>query len=101
VIMPVVRLPSPTPFVMKTKFVFGSLILILCVAILRAAENPMDQFRAPQVSEPKIPGAQVSIKDFGAVPDGKTLNTEAIAKAIGALADKGGGRVVVPPGLWL
>src|SRR6185369_10808338 len=38
---------------------------------------------------------------FGAVPDGKTLNTEAFAKAIAAAADKGGGHVIVPPGIWL
>jgi polygalacturonase len=84
---------------MKAKLFSGSLILL--VVGLCAAENPMDQFRPLKVAEPKIPSARVSIKDFGAVPDGKTLNTEAIAKAIAAVSGKGGGHVVIPPGLWL
>ena len=35
------------------------------------------------------------ITDFGAVADGKTLNTEAIQKAVDAAAEKGG-TVVIP-----
>jgi polygalacturonase len=38
---------------------------------------------------------------FGAVPDGKTLCTQAIQKAIEACAAAGGGMVVVPPGRYL
>jgi YhcH/YjgK/YiaL family protein len=44
---------------------------------------------------------QVSILDFGAVRDGQTLNTDAFAKAIAACAKAGGGKVMVPAGLWL
>ena len=61
----------------------------------------MPKFDMPQAQEPKIPNRTASITDFAAVPDGKTLNTEAIAKGIAALAEKGGGRLIVPPGLWL
>jgi polygalacturonase len=35
------------------------------------------------------------------VGDGATLNTAAFAKAFAALADHGGGRLIVPPGIWL
>ncbi|OXA78529.1 Pectate lyase superfamily protein [Flavobacterium aquidurense] len=42
-----------------------------------------------------------SITDFGAVADGKTMNTEAFVKAIKACAENGGGRVVVPNGKFL
>ncbi|HWJ26234.1 MAG TPA: glycoside hydrolase family 28 protein [Flavisolibacter sp.] len=58
-------------------------------------------FKMPKVVEPVFSGKTVSIKDFGAVPDGQTLNTNAFAKAIEACAKSGGGRVDVPPGLWL
>jgi polygalacturonase len=34
------------------------------------------------------------------VGDGTRLNTDAFAKAIAALSEKGGGALVVPPGLW-
>lgn len=42
-----------------------------------------------------------NIKDFGAVADGKTLNSQAIQKAIDKCYKSGGGRVVVPAGTWL
>jgi polygalacturonase len=46
--------------------------------------------------------AQVfNIKDYGAVADGQTLNTLAIQKAIDAATAKGGGKVVVPAGVFL
>ncbi|MGA2787231.1 MAG: glycoside hydrolase family 28 protein [Verrucomicrobiota bacterium] len=84
---------------MKPKFSAWSFLLVFTFALSAAAAMP--KFDMPRVQEPKIPKRTVSITDFGAVPDGKTLNTEAFAKAISALADKGGGRVIVPPGLWL
>ena len=42
-----------------------------------------------------------TINDFGAVGDGKTLNTEALQNAIDACASAGGGRVIVPDGKYL
>jgi hypothetical protein len=43
----------------------------------------------------------VSITDFGAVGDGRTLNTEAFRKAVGAVREQNGGTVYVPAGTWL
>ncbi len=54
-----------------------------------------------QVSKINIPANTISIKDAGGVGDGVTLNTDAFAKAIGMLAQKGGGRLEVPQGVWL
>ncbi|WP_166444642.1 glycoside hydrolase family 28 protein [Dyadobacter bucti] len=42
-----------------------------------------------------------NVRDFGATGDGKTLDTEAINKAIVTCAESGGGRVVVPEGNYL
>jgi uncharacterized membrane protein len=39
-----------------------------------------------------------NVRDFGATGDGKTLDTEAINKAIASCAESGGGRVLVPEG---
>lgn len=41
------------------------------------------------------------IIDYGGVGDGKTLNTDAIARAIDACHAAGGGRVVIPAGKFL
>ena len=49
---------------------------------------------------PTIPGRTFSLTDFGAVGDGKTLNTEAFKKAIAAVDKAGGGRLVVPQGVF-
>ena len=46
-------------------------------------------------------GRDFNILDFGAVPDGKTLNTRSIQAAIDAAFEQGGGRVVVPEGKFL
>ena len=48
-----------------------------------------------------IPDRQVSLSDFGGVPDGVTSNTEAFRKAIAALDKQGGGKLVVPEGIYL
>ena len=69
-------------------------------------ENPYKKFTEklpfamPEVHAPVIPDYQVKLTDFGGVGDGITLNTEAFARAIEALSKKGGGRLVVPQGVW-
>lgn len=50
------------------------------------------------IKAPKFPDRDFDIRKYGAVPDGKTLATDAIAKAIDACAKAGGGRVVIPGG---
>ena len=47
---------------------------------------------------PTFPTREVSITDFGATED--ALCTEAIAKAISAMHEAGGGRVIIPAGEW-
>src|SRR5258708_1333868 len=40
------------------------------------------------------------ITDFGAIPDGKTVNTKAIQTEIDAISASGGGLLVVPKGTF-
>ncbi len=58
-------------------------------------------FKMEKLVQPKFANNAVNIKDFGATPDGLTLNTQAFAQAIDAVAAKGGGKVVVSAGIWL
>jgi len=44
---------------------------------------------------------EYNISDYGAVGDGKTLNTGAIQQTIDAAASSGGGMVVIPEGIFL
>lgn len=57
-------------------------------------------FDMPVINLPVFKDYTVSIVDFGAVNDGQTLNTEAIQKAIDDVNAKGGGKVVIPAGIW-
>jgi polygalacturonase len=50
---------------------------------------------------PKIPEHSFSLTDFGAVGDGATLNTDAFKKAIAAIEKAGGGKLVVPRGVFI
>jgi polygalacturonase len=50
---------------------------------------------------PVIPPRVFKITDFGAKPDGTTLNTDAFEKAVAACAAAGGGTVLVPAGQYL
>ncbi len=50
---------------------------------------------------PVFPDATTKVTDFGAVGDGLTLNTKAFADAIASLSERGGGELIVPPGIWL
>ncbi len=54
-----------------------------------------------RVKAPKFPARDFNITYFGAVADGKSDATEPIRKAIAACNAAGGGRVVVPAGVFL
>ena len=83
-----------------------TLVAALAVSLGTQADNPYKKyteklpFSMPEVKAPVIPDYQVKLTDFGGVGDGITLNTEAFAKAIDALSKKGGGKLVVPQGVW-
>ena len=57
-------------------------------------------FEMPRVEKPIFAAYEANIKDFGAIGDGVFLNTEAIQKTIDHVSEKGGGKVVVPAGVW-
>ena len=80
---------------LRTIALLGALVALPLQAALTAPVVPV----AP--AAPRIPATHISLADFGAVPDGETLNTAAFARALAALAEKGGGTLVVPPGIWL
>jgi polygalacturonase len=60
-----------------------------------------DAHAAPHASAASgMPGV-FDVRTYGAVGDGKTIDSPAINKAIEAAAAAGGGTVVFPPGNWL
>lgn len=88
--------------------VLSTLLLIACTRVQREPSTQVSsglyeevEFEMSPVIEPLIPDNSVSITDFGAVSGGQHLNSEAFAAAIEAVASRGGGRVIIPPGIWL
>jgi polygalacturonase len=59
------------------------------------------EFQMPRVQAPVIPANSVTITDFGAKSGGQVLCTQAFADAINAVSQKGGGKIIVPRGIWL
>ena len=80
----------------------GLLVLCSCDKECKRLDSLYEglPFAMEKVAMPSIPARSVCLSDFGAVGDGVTLNTDAFARAIDALAQKGGGRLVVPAGIW-
>lgn len=58
-------------------------------------------FDMPKVQQPSFPDYEVSIEKFGAKGDGLFLNTQAINDAIKEVNQHGGGKVIIPEGIWL
>ncbi len=57
--------------------------------------------RPAVAAEPPRPAADFLVTAYGAVGDGTTTNTAAIQKAVDVCAASGGGRVVVPAGVFV
>jgi polygalacturonase len=66
---------------------------LLAVVDTSAAENIKPAL-------PTIPDRTFILTDFAAIGDGKFLNTEAFKQAITAVREAGGGRLVVPKGIF-
>lgn len=58
-------------------------------------------FDMPVLCPPAFPEREVAITEFGGIGNGMYLNTNAFSRAIDHLSKKGGGRLVIPSGVWL
>jgi len=84
------------------------LIALTALTLLSCSENDKRlhdlcanlPFEMEEIHAPAIPANQVTLTDFGAVGDGITLNTDAFAQAINSLEQRGGGKLIVPDGIW-
>lgn len=76
-----------------------AIFFLACIGSLTLFSQNWNQL--PKVATVQFKNQSASIIAAGAVPDGFTLNTQAIQATIDKLAARGGGKVVVPAGLWL
>ena len=80
---------------MKLNFGFCLFFLLIEYAGYAQVSN------LPRVPVPVFKKDTFSIVRYGAVADGVTLNTKSINAAVEACSKKGGGVVLIPPGMWL
>lgn len=84
-------------------FTFSSVAAQPKATVWKSSSEPMKEMAAlrKQIKAPKFPSREFVITSYGAIADGKTLNTEAFRKAIDDCNKSGGGRVIVPLGTFL
>ena len=92
---------TPTP----TKSAASAFVTTVPAPAVVFPTEPIEPVAAPfpiaQFVRPSFPPAVFDIRDFGALAEAKTKNTEAIRRAIAAASSQGGGSVLVPAGRWL
>lgn len=87
---------------------FSNHLFCLCISVIffvpsavHAQTKVYSWENLPKISQPVFKADTFNIVDFGAKPDGKTLNTEIINQTINDCSNKGGGVVLIPDGYWL
>ncbi len=80
-----------------------ALAAAISLAALSAPARADDFKLPPQVKPalPNIPDKTFNFADYGANPDGKTMNTDAFKKAFAAIDKAGGGKLVLAKGTYL
>ncbi|MCF6271251.1 MAG: glycoside hydrolase family 28 protein [Melioribacteraceae bacterium] len=96
-------------FFNKLKFHLCLVILLCSVNLNYATDNPKNEinkyldnlpFEMGEIRVPEFPDYTIDIRSYGAVGDGFTLNTKSINNAIFDCSKSGGGKVVIPEGIW-
>src|SRR5947209_6392453 len=97
-------------FPVQRMFPLGAAMAFVVAVTVAMADGPPQA--APQawsrvpdilarIVPPTFPAREFSITNYGAIDDGLTDNTKAFQSAIVACAEAGGGKVVVPAGVFV
>jgi polygalacturonase len=77
-----------------------TICLIILAEVSIAQNKPYSWDNLPSIERPVFKKDTFNIVDYGAKGDGPSLNTTAINRTIIACSGKGGGVVLIPPGIW-
>lgn len=92
---------------LKFRTILAALFVTVSFSSALAQEQDIEEiyagieFDMPRVKETTFPDYSKKITDFGAESGGLVKNTEAIKNAIENVSSNGGGKVIIPRGIWL
>lgn len=95
------------PLLLKSCVLLGAgIVLVLSCGKQISSVSETDPWKKIDIIIKSMPETHFldkdyKVTDFGAVADGKTMNTAAFEKAIKACSENGGGKVIVPNGRYL
>lgn len=91
------------PVVKKNLYMCFWMILFASSCTLHAEKIVLKDlpFAMDEITVPQFPDKAFVITEYGAIGDGQTKNTKAIAKTIDTCDKAGGGSVVIPSGIWI
>ncbi len=69
--------------------------------LARGADTDPEASVRARIKPPEFPNRDFEVTKYGARGDGSMLCTDAIHKAIAACSEAGGGRVIIPSGVFL
>ena len=89
----------------KSKLIGFLVYSVIFLSAVQARDNYAQYFKnlpfeMQKITPPVFKKNCVSVLETGGVGDGIALNTKAFASAIDKLASKGGGKLLVPAGVW-
>ena len=85
----------------RRKFVRDLAVGLTAVPVSGMAQAISTNSTSPPMSRQSDRRYILDIRDFGAIPDNKTLATKSIQSAVDRCHEAGGGKVVIPPGRYL
>lgn len=83
-------------FLLNLSFAFGQIDKQVEEEIYEGVNFPMKHWDTPNIKNQDF-----LITDFGGLGDGIFKNTSAFKKAIAEATESGGGKIIVPRGIWL
>jgi polygalacturonase len=82
-------------------YLYVIILMVLFQGFAYFAHGQKATHTLPVIRTTTFRNIDFNIKKYGAKPDGITLNTKSIQSAIDDCTTRGGGKVVVPVGMWL
>jgi hypothetical protein len=80
--------------------ILTTFVICVCGCLSGCGNARDDDLGGPAQTKPREQVRVLNVLDFGAIGDDKTVNTQAFSDCLSALIEAGGGRMVIPDGVY-